>query len=433
MDRGEETQVKIRFRRKSTPEWLVLFIVIMPIAFSFLMEVLGLPSSIKYILDIAWLFLLFYMAVNRKKKLPANARSLAVIVICFFAISLVGVLCNYQSIYYYLWGLRNNARFFVFFFACILFLDSRSVDSCLRCFDVLFWVNFPITLFQFFALGKKQDYLGGIFGTTVGCNSYMNIFLVIVITKSILLFLYHRESLFQCILKCGLALIIAVLSELKIFFVELLIVISMAMILSKFSFRKIGIVLLCFAGVVTAAQMVAVLFPDFAGWFSIDGIREIIGAEEGYTMREDINRLTAGAYVMNRFLPTGYHKLFGLGLGNCDYAAFDFLTTPFYTRYGWTHYVWFSLSFLLVETGIVGLALYIFFFAKLFFAIRKIEIRGTADQLYCQLAEILSVISFVLIIYNSSLRTEAAYLWLFVLSMPFVQKYETTKIGRGNS
>ena len=75
MERGEETQVKIRFRRKSTPEWLVLFIVIMPIAFSFLMEVLGLPSSIKYFLDVAWLFLLFYMAVNRKKKLPANADS----------------------------------------------------------------------------------------------------------------------------------------------------------------------------------------------------------------------------------------------------------------------------------------------------------------------------------------------------------------------
>lgn len=408
------------------PEWLVLFAVFMPIAFFFLMEVLRLPSSIKYLLDIAWLLLLLYIAVNRRKKLPVKARSLAMIVICFFVISLVGVLLNYQSIYYYLWGLRNNGRFFVYFFACILFLDFRSIDSTLRFLDGLFWVNFPVVLFQFFVLGKKQDFLGGVFGTTVSCNSYMNIFLVIVLTKSILLFLQHRESLFQCVLKCGVALIIAVLSELKVFFVELLVILTMSMILSKFSFRKIGIMLLCATGVVVAAQMVAVLFPEFSGWFSVDGIMEIVATEEGYTMREDINRLTAGAYVMNHFLPTWHNKLFGLGLGNCDYAAFDFLTTPFYIRYGWTHYAWFSVSFLLVETGIIGLGLYVFFFIKLFFTIRKIELQETADKLHCQLAEILTVISFVLMIYNGSLRIEAAYLWFFMLAIPFVQKHGIT-------
>lgn len=417
--------MKIRIQRKKPPEWLVLYIWIMPFLLPFFLEFLHLPSLIKYTLDAAWLALMFFMVVNRVRIPNTQVKTLAKIVLLLLVITIIGFLRNYQSIMYYLWGFRNNFRFFVFFLACIFYLTQQSAEKCLAFFDAMFWVNLPLVLLQYFVLHKEQDYVGGVFGTMVGCNANMNIFLVIVITKSILYFTSRKESLGMCLLKCGMALVIAVVSELKIFFVELLLIIFMALFMTKFSFRKYGMMIFCIIGVVVGAQLVSVLFPVFKGWFSISGIMEIINSESGYTSKNDINRLTAVAFVVDHFLPTFMDKLIGLGLGNCDYASFPFLTTAFYRAYKRTNYVWFSSAFLALETGFIGLAVYISFFVVLFFGVRKLEKMSKANQIYCQMAKIMAVLSVVMIIYNASMRTEAGYMMYFALSLPFIKQKNT--------
>lgn len=425
--------MKIRFRRKKLPEWLVLFILAMPFAFFLLMELLHIPSLIKYTLDIAWLVLLFLMLANRTRLPNLQAKKLMGVAGAFFLVSLVGFLLNYQSPLYYLWGLRNNARFFVFFFACICYVDGRSVENYLKFFDVLFWINFPVTLYQFFVMEMAQDYLGGIFGTEKGCNGYMNVFLVIVVTKSILYFMSRKESAWKCLAKCAVALIVAVLSELKVFFLEFLVIAGMIMLMTKFTFRKFGIILLTVVGIVVSAQAVAVLFPDFAGWFSVEGILDISASEEGYTSHDDVNRLTAITYVLTRFLPSLADKLFGIGLGNGDYASFAFLTTPFYLTYGWTNYVWFSTSFLVLETGLIGLVIYIWFFVVMYFSAHKREKTGQGNLQYCQMAKIMTVISIIIVVSNVSMRTEAAYMMYFVLSLPFIRNEGSQRSRRSLS
>lgn len=403
----------------------MLYIWIMPFLLPFFLELLHLPSMMKYTLDVAWFLLLLYISVNRMRLPNIQANTLAKIIVCFFLVTIVGFLRNYQSVMYYLWGFRNNFRFYVFFLACIFFLSQQSAEKCLKFFDAMFWVNFLLVLLQYFVLHKAQDFLGGIFGTSVGCNAMMNIFLVIVITKSIMYFIARKETLGMCLLKCGVALIAAVFAELKVFFIELLLIIFMALFLTKFSFRKFGMVILCCIGVVVGAQMVAAIFPAFKGWFSIDRILDIISSDRGYTNDNDINRLTAVSFVANNFLPTFWDKMLGLGLGNCDHASFSFLTTAFYRAYQSTNYVWFSSAFLFLETGFVGLTTYISFFAALFVGVHKLEKSFKANLLYCQMAKITAVLSVVMIIYNSAMRTEAGYMMYFVLALPFIknQKY----------
>lgn len=412
--------VKIIFRRKSKSEWLTLFVLIMPFAFFLLMDLLHLPSAVKYVVDIGWICLLAAMLFSKKNLPNLQSKNLAKIAGAFFLLTLLGFFANYQSVFYYLWGLRNNARFFVFFFACIIFLRAISIEYYLRFFDWLLWINIPVVLYQYFVMGKSQDFLGGIFGVGYGCNGYMNIFLVIIMTRSVLRYMTYKEPLIICLAKCAASLLITILSELKIFIFELALIVLMASAMTKFSIRKLWIILGSVVGVFMAAQIIAILFPDFADWFNLDRILYIISSESGYTSTDDLNRLTAVPIIWNEFLPSGWYKLFGLGLGNCDYASFDFLTTPFYMTYKRLNYVWFSSAYLLLETGLVGMVMYVLFYVSVYFGAVKRQKLGLAPSLYCQMARILAVICVVMIIYNSAMRAEPAYMMYFVLALPFV-------------
>ena len=411
----------ITFRRKSTAEWLVLFVLVMPFLFFLLIDVFHLPSLVKYTVDIGWVCLLFFMLRDKRGFPNAQTKTLARIGGLFFLSTLLGFFLNYQSLFYYLWGLRNNARYFVYFFACVLFVRERSVEYYLRFFDVLFWINLPVVLIQYFTMELTGDFLGGIFGIEKGCNAYMSIFMTIITAKSILCYMSRREKLLVCLLKCAAALLIAILSELKMFVLLMFLIVALASLFTEFSFRKLWIIIAVVAGALFAGRAIAVLFPDFADWFSLESVFQSASAETGYTGQNDLNRLTGAAIVLERFLPSFSQKIFGLGLGNCDYAAFDFLTSPFYLSYGSLNYVWFSSTFLILETGLLGFGLYILFFVAVFITANKREKAKCGNTLYCRLAKIMSIMCLVLIVYNSSMRMESAYMVYFVLALPFIR------------
>ena len=421
--------MELVYRRKTKTEWLTLYVFSLPFLFFLLMGILGFPELVKYTIDIAWVCLLFCMLNRRDLYLDRHTGRLAAIIGIFFAISCVGFLSHYQSVWYYLWGIRNNARFFVFFFACIFFLNRKSVEYYVKSLDVIFWINIPLTLFQFFALGKSQDYLGGVFGYGKGCNGYTNILLMIVVARAVLNWLNKKESGGSCLAKCAAALLVAVLAELKVFFLEFMLIVILAMYLTKRSFRKLWLTMGVAAGILCGAQLIQVLFPDFSDWFTLEKIWRNVTAAKGYTGTGDMNRLTAVSIALSRFLQSGWDKIFGLGLGNCDYASFEFLTTPFYQKYGALNYTFFSSAYLVLETGIVGLGLYVFFFVFVYKEVRTIWKKDAKKTEYCQLAMIMSVMCLFLILYNSSLRTEAGFMMYFVLALPFLKGRQEEQCG----
>ena len=410
-----------RPRQHSLPEWLIIFILVMPFLIAFLTELLPFPSAVKYTIDLGWLLLILFMVKSGMCLPNRYSQHLLIVVLAFFAFTVVGFLLGYQSVLYYVWGFRNNARFFVFFFACILFLNPKSVDPLLQLLDTLFVINFFITLYQFFILDISQDFLGGIFGVEAGYNGYTNIFMVIVITRSILRYLNYTESTTSCLVKCAMALLITALAELKIFLVEFVLIIFLAMLVTKYSQRKIVLLCCAFIGLVLSMQLLVTVFPYWADKLNVTEMWEEIASDEGYTDAGDLNRITAVPMAMEMFLHTLPQKLFGLGLGNCDTSTFSFLNTPFYEENSWLHYSWFSSSFLVLETGLVGLALYVLFFILIFFAVRNLEHSGKGNMEYCQLASVLSVMCLILIIYNVSLRMESGYMIFFVLALPFIK------------
>ena len=406
----------IRIKKRSLSGWLIWLTVLLPFGFSALTELLGMPNAVKYVLDLAWLGLTVLL-LRSKPGLPLG---LARWTGAFFLLTLPLYAANWQSGGYYLWGLRNNFRFYAAFFAFCAFLREGEGEGYLRKIDRLFWFNLPVTLAQFFLLGKAGDYLGGLFGTRQGCNGYTNIFFCVVLTRSLVGYLDGQERGGSCFCKCFWALLLAALAELKFFFLEFGVIALLAVAFSERSRRRTGVLLGALAGVLAGAALLAALFPNFSGWLSLSWLLDAAGSDRGYTSSGDLNRLNCIGKINDWFFTGPVRRLFGLGLGNCDTSAFSFLNTPFYRSYGQIHYTWMSTSFWYLEGGYAALCFFFGFFALVFFGAGRLEKQAGAEgKRRCRMAKIMAVLCCMMAVYNASLRTEAAYLVYFVLALPF--------------
>ncbi len=401
---------------------MMLFIFFFPAAQAFLTELLPIPDAIKFLCDGFLVLLLLKLFSQRFTKIDNYSMPFVVIVGLFFFITLVGYLFNYQSVFYYLWGLRNNIRMFVAFFAFAYLADWEDAKSWIKALDVLFVINFAVVILQYFS-GYGQDYIGGIFGTSKGCNGSLLIFLCIVFAKTILSFMRGEEKMSKCIFVSVASLLVSTLSELKMFFILFILILFMASFVTAHSIKKTLFFAFGAVLVVLFSTLLTVLYKDFTDFLSFDSLIKAL-TDTGYATDEDIGRFTALPVISQRFLPGFFRKLFGLGLGNCDSSSLSMFNTPFFESHQTVHYSYFSYAFLFLETGFVGLALYASFFVASFFVSRKLKKLEMADEFACQMSIILSVISLILLVYNSSLRMEIGFMLFFVLALPIISANE---------
>ena len=415
-----DPKLTITIKKRSQPLWFCWLLIVLPFLFGLLNSFLGLPWSIRYTLDIAWLWLLVMM-VRFHDSLPSgNTQGLDLWIFLFFAYTALVYLVQYQNGLYYLWGVRNQFRFFIAFFAFATFLTRKDVDDYFCLFDRIFWINAAISLVQFFLLGKNADHLGGIFGVETGGNGYTNVFFCIVLVKSVIFYLNHKENALTCAGKFIAAMVVAALAELKFFFVEAVLIIILAVLFTNFSWRKMKIIVGGLAVIFAGAMLLVYVFPGYAGFFSWQWMWENAIAGKGYTSSGDLNRLNAIGVINERFLDTGWKQLFGLAMGNCETSTFAFLNTPFFEANSWLHYSWITYAFLYLECGWIGLMFYFGFFLLVYIRARKIEkIYGASIKSYCAIGKIMAILCAVIAVYNASLRAETAYMAFFTLAVPF--------------
>ena len=112
----------LQIRKKTQNEMLILLALGIFFCFGLFFDLLGLPGVLKYSIDVLWLLLLVTIAMNHFKMPNVETHQLFRHVILFWLITLVGFALNTDSPLYYMWGFRNTFRFYVFFFACVMFL-----------------------------------------------------------------------------------------------------------------------------------------------------------------------------------------------------------------------------------------------------------------------------------------------------------------------
>lgn len=400
------------------------FIIYFSMFFGILHDFFKLPGLLLFINDFA-LILCVLVSVKKKKKWFSKR------FICFFILSylflvIFSYFLNYDSIFHLLFGLRNNFRYYLFFLLCVKCFEKKDIDKVLNSFEHIFYINAILMVIQRFVFGYEQDLLGGIFGISYGCNGSLNIFLIIITARTLIKTLDKSEKISSCVLKCALSLLLAALSELKVYFFEFVVIVVFAVLLTRFSFRKLIVIIASFIGVIIGVNLLVQLFPGFEGFFSIEGARNILAAGS-YSDSNAFNRFTFVTYINSHFFTNKLDMLFGFGLGNCELSSIRLFDTNFYHQNGWMHYDWFHSTFTYFEQGLLGLIYLISFFLIVIiflFLMRKKYVDECNEHIMISI--ICACLSIVLIFYNQSLRTEAGYLMYFIISIPFI--YTTRRI-----
>lgn len=416
----ENSVGKLYIKKRTASEWLVAFVLFLPFAQAFLAELIGLPDVIKFLADVALVFLLVKIfLISDQVQIGKPFHPFLVLIGIFLAYVTLTYFFNYDSIFYFIWGFRNYFRFYLAYVAYVLFVSPEDAKKWLKIFDWLYVINFFVVVVQF-AIGFRQDYLGGIFGVQKGCNGGLLVFLTIIVTKSILEFMRNEGSTLKCVLFSFMGLLISALTELKFFFILFIVIVIMAAVMTKSSVKKTvffvfgGIMLLIFS------TILSMMYDEFAGFLSIGNLWDAM-LNPNYATKEDIGRFTAIPIISERFLPDFFDRLIGMGLGNADTSSLTVFNTPFFEANSSLHYAIFSYSFLYLETGILGLILYTIFFIISFVVALKLYKAELADAMICQLSMIFSVTCIAFMFYNVSLRSEtAAYLAFFALALPLI-------------
>lgn len=421
---------------------ILLFVVYFAL-FERLLEAVGAPHAIVYLLDISNVVLLVCLILDRKL-LSGGRCPLVFLQAGMIGLGIIVAVCSGVKIVLILWSLRNLSRFLVFFIACVSYLQVEDVYNTLDWFIKIFWANVILMLVEFL-LGYSQDVLGGIFGLTQGANAYNNIFMIVICAYSVARWFDDRDTTWRITLRIIAAEGIAVLTETKAFLFELVaiaLVITFIRVLihgkREDIYRGLYVVAVTVALLFISAPVINMLYPSRSNsdFLSIEGQRYILMRDSGYSGAGDVNRLTAIKTInqLPIFADSYLRQLFGMGQGAAEYSGtIGFLQSDFYKEYSYLRYHWFSLAWLYLENGWVGLVVYCVSLFSVFCSGFLRLWRRMIDKDYqciALTAACVSTISVLLVVYNASMRLESAFMIYFVLASMYVNRrsanYEPT-------
>ena len=369
-----------------------------------------LPNSIKYVTDVitVLLFALTVPLYKEKLKNIKNKKGFYAIAI-FSTYCLINMIIGGAGIVLSIWAIRVTFRFIIFFVSCVCLLDNDDLKKILKILENVYIINFFIILFQFFVQGYRQDFLGGIFGVEKGCNGSLNLFVVILLCYEFYKFFSKQSSIGRIMIYCAIAFIIAALAELKFLYIEILIILTISVFTNKISIKTILITVLAILGFIVGMFLLQKYFPyAFAVFKDRETISNYLSASWSETLQ--VTR-TTGITVINKYFieDSMMNKIFGLGLGNCEISSF--FSSDFATKYFSTNYRQFTFSMQYLETGIVGLMLYL----GIYIAFYK-DANSNETMLNNKFYLTLIILIFFNVWYNDSCKTEIAYILYLLLS-----------------
>lgn len=397
--------------------YIVLFI-------EFFISVLFFPKALRYILDLNLLVIMLIYFVLQKKRVESKEYIIVKkYLIIYMSLMLLGGVFASVPIGQILWAARNNFFYVLFMFFTVSYLKENEITKVIDNLCKIQILNVICGTIEFFLLHKKNDYLGGIFGIEQGCNAYLNIYCVIICAYVFSKYMYKKSSLLNVILVFGSSIYMAILSELKIMFIELVIIVILAILMSGNISKIVGIFITGILGIYYGGIVISIVNPE---------ILRIISSLENmvdYGTRVDygngdirIARMSAISQVNEYFFKGDLKKeLFGYGFGACEESvSFPFCNSSFADKYSYLGYRNLTTSMNYLETGALGLVMFLVSFVMMIIIAQKAKkILGEKIYIatYVQIVVFVSILNFA---YNSSIRRMIAYVTFFVIAHMFV-------------
>ena len=409
------------WNRPITGKSLVLFVLFFTVVMEALIAELHFPESIRYINDLFILALFLAMAVKPKQTmLRTHCRALPWLTLLIVLVFTLSAAIRGVAPALYLWALRNTFRGFVFFYACVTYLDREDLPGIFNKLFVLHIVSLFLALYQHYGLGLIQDNVGGIFGHGNGAG--VNTFNALIVVYYLNRYISGEEPVWKLVAVSISALIIAALAEEKVSYFYLLIAFAVGLLFTKASAKTAVALLIAVAAGYVGISILQSLFPNIMeGMGSLEAIDKYLTAswDDSYV----IPRVGAFTYITNIFFqndPIGL--LLGVGFGNGETSSFAALNGPFYLMYGWMHYRWFTHQWVFIECGWIGFISYLSFFVALGIWLLKERFVADDDRAkpYLVMGIALTVITIISIWYNATLKVDMCYLAFFSLSIGIV-------------
>ena len=410
---------------------ILWFNVIFLMFVNYICEFFNFNILIKYVSDILNFILLIFIVINIKKILNRNSiKVINFFVLCFYILIIISFIFNLYSFSLLFWGLRNISKIFIAFYSSILLFGEQDRKKFIHFLNIFYVFNFMVVLFQYFVFDYYGDAIGGFFkyGTTGG-NAGLLILMLIVITLNIQKYIEKNQKILNCMFYVLSSVIIAGISELKVYYILLIMIIFFLIISSKNIFRKIPIIIISIIFLFVGINVLEAVNPEFKEFFSIERIVSYAsGDDHGYSSSNDISRIRAFSQIDKLFYNKDkVNRFIGYGVGNCSPSSINAFNSSFYKKYEWLHYTWFLHSYIYLELGLVGFILFVLIFISIYFSVKKIN--DPSINYLLKTESIFTLLCLLLFFYNSyHLIDTGLFLYVF-LSLPFINDNKEGEIN----
>lgn len=403
------------------PKRLLYGLIVYSMVIKYLVSDIGLPSAANYVCD-GLLLLTILAALKRPREGYVPSRGLKLVAVTLFAfwfVASASALLNSVSPILYIWACRNTFRLFGILFCCVRLFDCNDVDRLIKIYTIFFWINLVVCIYQYYVLGTGQDNTNGLFGTGSGGNAMMVILLFTVSAFCLFGYSLQKKSAVEAVVTLVACCFLAAIAELKVYYALLVLLAGLSLVLNRLSFKSIVIALLSLAALGVGLQLLESFYPEFAGYLSLENIIQS-STEGGYSSDRTLNRLSAVETIDSMFLRGCISRALGLGFGAGQFT--QFFEAPLYSQWGEVlHWTWFTDAVVFLETGYMGLVLYIAIFVII--SLQVVDMRkksGDSAWLVTSCASV-AVLCLVLIVYNCSLTVDPSCYFIGVLlAFPYV-------------
>ena len=304
--------------------------------------------------------------------------------------------------------LGHYLGFFVFFVAIYVF----TIDDYKKLFRLFYYyqfVNLGCSLYQYVVLGYYQDLNNGAF--TGGATQDFFCGLLIVYYYSS--YTRKTESFNKCAFILISSVIIAILQEEKFILAEIVIVILYQAIVGKKNIRNVLVISLFIAAIPVIVSKMGEINGEYAS-MSLSSTQNIAdnltteGSGYGFPRIGSLPLITAA------FFKDAQDILLGFGCGACENTTLSIADKTFIDRYGDLNYFQYPIQLTYLQTGLIGVCLYVVFFVTLLvYNIIKRKQTDYRFRFVYDIAIMVNIICVALIWYNQTLK------WYYAI-LPFL-------------
>lgn len=308
-----------------------------------------------YIVMYSYILMLSFLV--RKIKIKIHMPILILGLLTLF-LSLAPLVVNWVSLpLLFISILKRFGFLIVFLFVINMTNVSEKYKKTLIIYIViLLLLNFSIALVQF-AKGTylSQDFITGFFGGGMtGIFTYILMFYIAILSG----FHYQKKiSSINYLILTIVPVVYSAIAEVKIGFITTAILLITYLVVINRSYKSFIYLVICGFIFVNLYSIFVKIYP--AHDFFDKSFLEKYLVEQSYGDGETINRFSFISQINTIIFNNETEVFFGKGLGSGNSSEVDLLKGSLYNQYDYLKYRWFTVPYLYVETGIVGIILYI--------------------------------------------------------------------------